>query len=290
MLLHETDRDRIVGKIAAAIDAANIAEYEDGHRSHLGASLMGEKCNRYLWYTWRWVAKETFRDTKNQARMQRLFNRGHLEELRLVDWLKKAGLTVWEVDPQTGNQFRISDFGGHFGGSCDGIARLPEALGYPDNILLEFKTHNTKSFTALLNDGVKKARPKHYAQMCQYGARLNLKYGLYMAINKNDDDIHLELVELDHGYGEELIKRAGYIITAKEPPARLHETSTHIDCKFCSMAEVCHNGAPYERNCRSCTYAYPGENKTWACGKFNQTIPADFIPKGCDQWHPVGRK
>lgn len=58
-------------------------------RTHLGASVLGRKCLRQIWYGWRWVHV-----VKHSGRLLRLFNRGHREEDRLVEWLRDAGAIV----------------------------------------------------------------------------------------------------------------------------------------------------------------------------------------------------
>ena len=88
---------------------------EDGHRSHMGASLIGGECPRAIWYGFRWATKSNF-----EGRLLRLFNRGHLEEARFIAMLLMIGCEVYQQDAE-GNQFRISHAEGHLGGSGDGV-------------------------------------------------------------------------------------------------------------------------------------------------------------------------
>ena len=46
--------------------------------------------------------------------------------------------------------------------------------------------------------GFYKAKPEHYVQMQMYMNKMKLNYGLYFAVNKNDDSIHGEIVEEDN--------------------------------------------------------------------------------------------
>ena len=64
--------------IAELIDTAHEKK-ADNHREHLGASLLGHPCDRYLWLTFRWAVKPTF-----PGRLLRLFRRGHNEEDTVV--------------------------------------------------------------------------------------------------------------------------------------------------------------------------------------------------------------
>lgn len=272
--LSEYTRGLIVDQIQADINKYCVDTLTSDHRTHLGASVIGHDCSRFIWYAFRWVKKEIF-----DGRMLRLFERGNLEEQRIIKLLRGIGCKVWEVDPITNTQYRIWAVHGHYGGSQDAAGMLPYLPNMP--ILFEFKTHNTKSFTNLDNKGLILAKPRHYAQMCAYGKHYGFKYGLYIATNKNDDDIHMELVELNYGQADDLIIKAQEIITTKKPPARIAEHPSYYECKYCSFQGVCHFKEKVEINCRSCRNATAVENASWYCDLYKQVIPEEFIPKGC---------
>jgi hypothetical protein len=258
-------------------------QYNDGHRSHLGASLIGNECSRYLWYIFRWCFNE-----KLSGRTCRVFDRGHREEQRFIEWLRGIGCQVWEFQSDGVTQFRISDIDEHFGGSLDGIAILPAKYKIKEPILLEFKTHNTgRGWSELNEKGVIIQMPKHFAQTSTYGLKYNLRYCLYQSINKNDDDIYCEVVKLDHELGRQMIAKAERIIKSPIAPARLSDTPTFQTCVFCSMKHICHFNKTPEHNCRSCKDATPAENAQWFCKHFGNIIPKDFIKKGCEAWKSI---
>jgi hypothetical protein len=266
-------RKQISEHIKDDINNYCVKTLTDGHRNHLGASVIGMECHRALWYVFRWVKFQIF-----EGRMLRLFERGTLEEKRIIGWLKGIGCEVWEVD-NDGRQFRIWGVKGHYGGSADSVGILPYFPDLP--ILLEFKTHNTKSFSNLTNKGLLIAKPQHYSQMCSYGKHYNFKYGLYIAVNKNDDDLHIELVELDWRLAHDLTNKAQDIIEAKFPPPRISDQPAYWECKYCSFHGICHNNEPVEVNCRSCKNATAIENAKWFCEKYQLDIPESFIKEGC---------
>ncbi len=268
-------RKAIALQLLTDIDAYCVKEFTDEHRSHLGASLIGKECAREIWYDFRWVKYQVF-----EARMLRLFNRGKMEEELFIKWLRGIGCQVWEVDPQTGKQFRIWGVNGHYGGSADSVGILPYLPDFP--ILLEFKTHNTKSFVNLVNKGLILSKPQHYSQMCSYGKHYNFRYGLYVAVNKNDDDLYPELVELDWKLAHDLSNKAQDIIESKFPPLRISDNPAYFTCKWCNKADICHADAPVEINCRSCKCAIPVEDAKWKCTRFNAIIPPDYIKRGCE--------
>ena len=277
-------------RILEEIDEYCVRTYDGGHRSHLGASLIGRECKRYLWYVFRWCLHE-----KTTGRQQRLFNRGHREEARFIEWLEGIGFKVWFENRDEGPnekgefpQYRISDVMGHFGGSLDGIAVLPERYGIAEPVLLEFKTNGTGAgFNKLADDGMPIAKPEHFAQTSTYGKKYNFRYCVYLNINKNDDSLHIEVVKLNHNLGEQMIMKAEQIIMSQTAPARLSDNPTFHKCGYCHMKEVCHKGAVVEVNCRSCAFARPVENAEWLCEVHNGNIPKDFIAKACPSYKAI---
>ncbi len=268
-------RKAIAKQLADDIDAYCIKEFTDEHREHLGASIIGKECAREIWYDFRWVKYQVF-----EARMLRLFNRGKMEEELFIKWLRGIGCQIWEIDPNTGKQFRIYGVNGHYGGSADSVGILPYLPDFP--ILMEFKTHNSKSFINLVNKGLILSKPQHYSQMCSYGKHYNFRYGLYVAVNKNDDDLYSELVELDWKRAHDLSNKAQDIIEAKFPPARISDNPSYYTCKFCNKSDICHANAPVEINCRSCKCAVPIANAEWKCLRYDAIIPPEAIKKGCE--------
>lgn len=269
-------RKQIALQIKEDIDEYCVKTFTDEHRHHLGASIIGDDCSRFIWYSFRWVKYAVF-----NGRMLRLFDRGNKEEERIIRWLRGIGLEIWEVDQNTGKQFRIWGVRGHFGGSQDAGAKLPY-LNPELPILLEFKTHNTKSFSNLVNKGVILAKPSHYSQMCSYGKFYNFQYGLYCAVNKNDDDLHFELVELDWKRSHSMLMKADDIIHSQKPPPRIADNPSFYKCRdLCTMKDICWNSHPVDINCRSCQFASPADDAEWYCNRYKQIIPKDFIAKGC---------
>jgi hypothetical protein len=232
-----------------------------------------------LWYKFRWCGHEEF-----SGRMLRLFNRGHKEEERFIEWLTGIQCEVIQVE-EDGKQARMVAVAGHFGGSCDGRG-LFKRYGINEPFLLEFKTGSQVAHKKLVEGGVTYAKPLHWSQMCTYGVGFKLRYAVYISISKNDDDLHIEVLELDHKLGEEMLSRAQRIVSSPIPPPRLSENASYYECKYCPLMKVCHFGEAPERNCRSCKNASPADNGQWNCSQFGE-IPKEYIPRGCDNWTPI---
>lgn len=256
-------------------DAFRGEDTDGGFRSHLGASVIGRKCARSIWYGWRWSKKPKF-----DGRMLRLFNRGHLEEARFIAILLSIGCQIYQQDAK-GNQFRISDFGGHFGGSGDGVViGLPDLpVGTP--CLTEYKTHGEKSFLKLKKDGVRIAKPEHYVQMVIYMRKMGLQYALYGAVNKNTDDLWLEIITSDDHTSEQYTERARRVIFMRQAPEMLSGASPgYFECKYCDSLDICHYNAPMDKSCRTCHNAVPQENGQWECTDSKRALAFTF--QTCD--------
>lgn len=270
----------IADEIADRINQYCIKKFGDEEqRSHLGASLIGHDCSRYLWSHFRWLKNERF-----SAPMLRLFNDGKMFEAQAVEYLAAVGVTDYKSFAfLTENQHRFSSdlTHGHFGGSSDGIGSY---RGLP--IVVEIKTHNEKSFNKLLDKGVHLTKPMHYAQMCSYGKQWSIKHGLYVAYCKNDSRIHVDLALLDWKLAEDYEKRARDVVFSQQPLERVALQPTHWQCKLCVFQGICFYSEPPSVNCRSCRHASAIENAQWKCARYG-TIPKDYIPHGCGDWQSI---
>jgi hypothetical protein len=177
---------------------------------------------------------------------------------------------------------------GHFGGSLDGTAFLPPDFNISEQFLIEFKTKkHGAEFTNICKKGVKFEEPVHYDQMCVYGKFYNIKYAIYFVVNKNNDEMHVEIVELDHDLANRKIELAEKIIRSRQAPNKIANSRNYLACKMCDFSGVCWDKVTPEKNCRSCWKAKPVENKQWFCEHHNSIIPNEYIANGCDNWEPV---
>jgi hypothetical protein len=247
---------------------------ETGNRPHLGASLIGKPCERELWYTFRWATAKKF-----PGRILRLFNTGQREELRFVEELRGIGAEIYEVD-ENGKQHRFHAVRGHFGGSCDAIGRgFPEA---PKTwAIAEFKTHNDDSFKQLLKLGMSNAKPEHFAQMQIYMGLAELDRALYVACNKNTDELHTEWIHFERDFFDRLMAKAERVIDAEVPPQRLSNDPAWYQCKFCDHHAVCHTDKVPQKNCRTCVHATPVDDGEWGCHHHERLIPLEEQRLGC---------
>jgi hypothetical protein len=253
--------------------------YQDSNhpRDYLGASAVGEACERKLWYSFRWVVREKF-----EPRMMRLFQTGYLEEARVVNELKKIGCEVLEKD-ENGKQWGFVDLGGLFRGSCDGVV-----LGIPEAPktwhLLEVKTSSTKAFKEMQKKGVIAARAQHYAQMQIYMHYLELTRAMYICVCKETDDLHIERIEYNKEVALSLISKAERIINSEQPPERIKNANPEFPpCSWCAANSLCHQlteSIPENRNCRNCCFLSLS-TKEIKCDKHQRLLTIDEQRVGC---------
>lgn len=268
---------------AALVDYWRTRGNAEAPRRYLGMSAIGKECERQLWYSFRHCSAEDF-----DGRMYRLFNRGHREEAVFAEELRGIGCEVI-LEGEGGEQVELSALGGHFRGHMDAaILGIPEA---PKTWHVgEFKTHSAKSFAKLKKEGVQLSKPEHYAQMQAYMHYSGMTRALYLAVNKDNDEVHAERIKYDAPFAAKLEAKAERIINSTQPPERIAERRDDYRCRFCPAKSLCHGSTPPEpavpivrRSCRQCCHATPEANGTWFCGLHKRTLGDMDQRDACDQ-------
>lgn len=239
---------------------------EERPRPHMGCSLIGHECDRFLWLSFRWAFAN-----KHDGRILKLFKRGHDEEDRVIADLEAVGYRI------TNRQGHV-ELAGPVSGSIDGVIHID---GVPH--LLEIKTHSKKSFDDLEKNGVRKSKPMHYIQMQTYMYGKRLKCALYYAVCKDDDRVYTEIIESDFDYALAAEDRAVSIVTSDLMPKGISENPTWHVCKMCPAHTFCHKTKQSDQvNCRTCRYAVlDNDSASFNCIKYEKPIPLDFQYNGC---------
>jgi len=279
---------KIATKLSDKIESESC---ESKPRMHLGASEIGTECDLEAWLSFRWVTY-----SKITPRQKRLLARGDKEEFIFEDILREAGCTVFTKDVTTGEQFRILDYDGHFGGSLDGIVLGVEDI--PNEwMLAEFKTSAEKYFRPLYGydgktkrydrtkgKGVRVIQPKHYAQMQIYMHYKGLKKTLYCAVNKNDDKHYFEIVDYNPNIIPKLQERARQAIFSPTRPKRITNRPGDFRCILCKHQGVCQLGDTPEINCRTCVNVVMLDEGQWQCGLTKEPKDKKGLLNACDKY------
>lgn len=236
----------------------------------IGASQLGRPCDRELWYGLRWISHPE----EMTGRKLRIFERGDIEEDRIIADLRRAGLAVEDVDPATGKQWRFARANGFIRGKADGIAtgvlEAPKARH-----VVEIKSLKASDWRAIVKHGLAKAKPEHWTQLHEGMAGLGIDRGLYVGTNKDTEEILTERIRLDPEEAARQEARALRILDDHGTPPRVADDPSSFACRFCRHKAVCHEGAMARRSCRSCIHWTFTRDGMGHCERFDEPRQPD---------------
>jgi len=277
-----------VDAIWAAWEAENDARGPAYDGYGISASALGRECDRDLWYGLRWASPPE----KLTGRKLRIFARGNLEEGRVLADLRRAGLSVHDTDPDTGKQWRFAMANGFLRGKADGrvtgVIEAPKA----DHVL-EIKSAKAADWRGILKHGLRKHKPDHWHQLHSGMAGLGINRGLYIAVNKDTEEILTERLHLDVEEAARQEARVLRIVDADDAPTRASDKPDAFVCRFCQHKATCHDGAPARRSCRTCLHFRFTSDGNGHCERFDvamtpkqQKDHGDPAPWGPEPSHP----
>jgi len=236
--------EQVIDVIDRALDAERARQTP---RNYLGASRLGVNCERALQYEYAGAPADPGRGFS--GRILRVFEVGHVLEDLAVRWLRMAGFTLHN-QKANGGQFGFSIAGGRIKGHVDGIitaAPAELALSFP--MLFECKTMNAQNWRDCVKRGVSVAKPVYAAQMAIYQAYMEATVdgisrhpALFIAINKDSEELWFELVAFDAALAQRMTDRAVKVITATEAGELLprgFNDPTHFECRMCAWQDRC---------------------------------------------------
>lgn len=250
-------------------DQIDSITFESLPRPHLGGSIIGSKCTRYVAYHFWWTYK-----SKHEARVERIFRLGDAIESQIVNALESIDIAVKTQVP-------VPSDNGHAGGTADGI--LTNVPGFDEPILFEAKSMNHQNYLDVQKNGVQKSKPVYYSQMQMYMGRLNLAFGLYVAMNKNNSELYLEMLPFDTIHYTELVDKEMSVLTMENINQfpRISTFSNWHECKWCNAQGTCHHNELVEENCRTCEYVEIQEDGEWVCLQSQCLLSTEAQVTGC---------
>lgn len=235
----------------------------------IGASMIGHPCRRYVAYSFRCAFHNAFK-----GQTLRIFDNGNAAEDRIVADIEAPG-KIKVSDRQ--RQLDLEGGLGHVGVTLDGVVFENCQYG-----VLEMKTMNSKGFKELEAKGVLQAKRQHYCQM-QFGMRITgLMHALYVAENKDTNELHVEYVRYNPDAADMLAATALSVLGGSEQ-VRCNESPEWFECKWCSAYGICHGDAFPRVHCLTCCHSTPVEGGQWKCELYQQPIPKDSLPAGCPE-------
>lgn len=255
-----------------AVQEALETGHDDWESVGVPAGDIGVECDRAVWLAFRRASVPEVITWQKR----RIFERGNIEEERLLDLLRMVGVNVW------GEQDRVRACGGHLRGKIDG-----RALGLLEapkkEHVVECKSAKQEVFAKVKKHGVQKGKPEHYATFQFYMHGLGIDRVYYMMSNKNDEDLHFERVEYDFEYAARAVARIERIINMPEPPSRLCTKRDDFRGAFCRQAAVCWGETMPRAHCRSCLHSTPlmDGNAGWDCARWQKPLSLAEQDAGC---------
>ncbi len=280
-------------------------------RPYAGISQLGGGCRRSTWYDFRLASKKQ----ELSDRQERLLNRGHIEELVILNDLVERGelfdieisetvrsifKNVFNCKLPKASQQKVEFAHGHGSGHGDGKIILKKET---EKRLLEFKTSKTADFNKLKraiertshNVALMNQKFQHYVQVQCYMFLYKLKSCIYIMVCKeNDDRVELD-IKLDKRFAEEQLNDATKLIFMTTPPDKIGDRNFYM-CKpyickielveklFCEHREVCHNDAPMRKTCRSCKHVEMHDKGRWKCIKNKKFLSFKKQLKACKKY------
>lgn len=212
----------VLEKIDAYLDTQN-----DPPRNYLGASIIGIECDRQLWYKCHAEPEEITPRTK------RIFSLGDAIEQEVVLMLHEAGFEgVWTVDPKTKKQYGFND--GVFGGHVDGVLKH-EGVSYAFDV----KSASKNRFGEFKRKELKDVSREYYIQILLYVKYLRTNKGMVIFYNKDNSEMHIEIVEPDGALADIAQERALDIYNMEYEPERRWSDPTFFKCRWCHFHEKC---------------------------------------------------
>lgn len=205
-------------------------------RNYLGASQIGDPCERKIWY-------EFNGHPRNPMGWQGCFavEDGYRTEELVIERLRQVpGIKVYGV--QDGFSALDDFFQGHIDGKIEGLWQAPKTPH-----ILEVKACNEKKFRELekaIDKHGEKDALKHwsvwfYAQAQTYMFQLGFERHYLVCSLPGGRDMISCRTELDKEYAKAMLGRAKRIIEAREPPERAYKDKSFFACSFCDFKDEC---------------------------------------------------
>ena len=202
----------------------------------LRASTAGFPCERHLWY-----AVNDKGNSERDERTQRIFDVGACLEPLVVEWLRQDG---WEVEYNAGSQeapleVKIELTDGTVAGHPDCFI----SRGALQNVLVDIKTMNERSFRMWRREGSMKSKPQYvdqlhiYARGCREMGRNIEQLGI-VGVNKNNSEMHIDIFEYDRSRIAEILERAERVLKCEAAP-EMDSPRESWCCGYCEYAEQC---------------------------------------------------
>lgn len=200
-------------------------------RKYLGASSLGNPCDRAIWYGYTGAPSEI------ESKILMTFEIGKQLEKMLMEMIDAFPANVVAYRPNAVNNYlKVTH------------PEVPELQGHLDALInidgvkyvLEIKTANSASFAKVRQVGVRQWRPQYYEQIQLYLGMCSINSAIMLVINKDSSELYEEVIEFNEAHYRLLVEKAKMILYHQEPPAKINKSPSFYVCKMCSYRKHCH--------------------------------------------------
>jgi hypothetical protein len=268
-----------------AVDSAMESLQENNPRGYLGASAVGDPCERKLWLNFRWVKRGFI-----EAGGLRRINDGHRGEQVVADMLRLVQGVNLSTEKEPGVQHSFEALGGHFRGNCDGL--ISGLLQDPDELYVwECKVINENKFKKLQklrmadeNTALKNWDYIYYAQAQIYMHYFGTKKHYLTAASPGVRDLTSVCTLYVQEEAEMFTEKAKRVIFADRPASKISNDPAWHECKYCTFHQMCHGtDMPRKKSCRTCLHSSALPTGGWKCDLYDKDLDIEVQKRGCDQ-------
>jgi hypothetical protein len=268
-----------------AVDAVMESQQEARARPYLGASVIGDGCERKLWLSFRWVKRGFI-----EAAGLRRINDGHRGEQVVAALLKAVPSVDLSTEKEPGVQHSFESIGGHFRGNCDGL--LTGLLQDPETLYVwECKVVNETKYKKLISLKASKGEGEalkhwdyvYYAQAQIYMHFFEATKHYLTAASPGVRDLSSVVTEYNKDEAEKLIEKAKRVIFSPRPFLKISNDPAWHECKYCTFHSMCHEqDMPRQKSCRTCLHSSPLKTGGWKCDWHNKDLSTEDQQRGCE--------
>ncbi len=205
----------------------------DKPRDYIGASIIGNDCERAIWYS-----SNGYTESHVDSRIKRIFDTGNLWEKLLLDYLELSDIKLVRPDKEN-NYLECHDKDlSYFKGHMDALMIFPEPS---EVVILDIKTAKNIEFNKFKSQGLRMWKPNYYAQLQAYMGMTGYKFSSLLAFNKDDQKLHDETVPFNEIFYRQLKEKARKIYNLINPPERINKSPFYYKCSYCNFKTTCHS-------------------------------------------------
>lgn len=230
---------REVSEVPGLSEALLKMRAQEKRRRYLGASSLGEQCERRVAYAYR------LGQTDFPPRVIALLRLGHLIETEVETLLRAAGWNI-VTELEDGRQLSYETHGGQHRGHCDGVVLSAPNINGP--CVLEVKSMNRSRYAEAMKKGISVSHPLYYDQCQMYmhhlswnGVSLRENPAVLIAYNKDDSQIVMHRIAYDPQRVAFLLARVERVLATENPEdiARVAREPSDFRCRVCPFAARC---------------------------------------------------